>query len=321
MADARQRRTLTPEGAIFSAKALLETSAEALLPQTTYAPPVIEGLSALAKGFDVVLCDVWGVLHNGLEAYPEAAEALRRFRARGGTVILVSNAPRPHEAVEKSLAQLGVTREAFDDFVTSGDLTREVVASRPGVPLFHMGPERHFRLFEGLDAPRVAAKDAHYFLCTGPMPEDVRSADPFRELLSELASRGLEFVCANPDLVVERGDELLLCAGSLAALYERLGGKVLYAGKPHRPIYELALSKAERRRGRSIDPARVLAIGDAPRTDIAGARGIGARGLLVAKGIHARELMPQGVLLRSALERLLADAPGQPDAVIAELRW
>lgn len=184
-----------------------------------------------------------------------------------------------------------------------------------------MGPERHFRLFEGLDAPRVAAKDAQYFLCTGPMPEDVRSVEPFRELLGELSSRGLEFVCANPDLVVERGDELLLCAGSLAALYERLGGKVLYAGKPHRPIYELALSKAERRRGRSFDRARILAIGDAPRTDIAGARGIGARSLLVAKGIHARELMPQGVLLRSALERLLADAPGQPDAVIAELRW
>ena len=291
------------------------------MPQTSYAPPIIEGLSTLAREFDVILCDVWGVLHNGLEAYPQAAEALRRFRARGGTVILISNAPRPHQAVEKRLAQLGVTREAFDDFVTSGDLTREVVASRPGVPLFHMGPERDFRLFEALDAPRVSAKDAQYFLCTGPMPEDVRSAEPFRELLSGFASRGLEFVCANPDLVVERGDELLLCAGSLAALYERLGGKVLYAGKPHRPIYELALSKAGRRQGRSISPARVLAIGDAPRTDIAGARAIGARSLLVAKGIHARELMPQGVLLSVALERLLADAPGQPDAVIGELRW
>jgi HAD superfamily hydrolase (TIGR01459 family) len=291
------------------------------LPETISAPPIVDGLSTLAKDFDLILCDVWGVLHNGLEAYLEAAEALRRFRARGGTVILVSNAPRPHQAVEKRLAQLGVTREAFDDFVTSGDLTREVVASRPGVPLLHMGPARDFRLFEGLDAPRVAAKEAQYFLCTGPMPEDVRSVEPFRELLSELSSRGLEFVCANPDLVVERGDELLLCAGSLAALYERLGGRVLYAGKPHRPIYELALSKAERRRGRSIDRARVLAIGDAPRTDIAGARAIGARALLVAKGIHARELMPKGVLLRPALERLLADAPGQPDAVIAELRW
>ena len=291
------------------------------MPETSYAPPILDGLSALATEFDLILCDVWGVLHNGVEAYPQAAEALRRFRRRGGTVILISNAPRPHQAVEKRLAQLGVTREAYDDFVTSGDLTREVVASRPGIPLLHMGPERDFRLFEGLDAPRVAAKEAQYFLCTGPMPEDVRSAEPFRELLSELASRGLEFVCANPDLVVELGDELLICAGSLAALYERLGGKVLYAGKPHRPIYELALSKAERCRGRSVDRARVLAVGDAPRTDIAGARGIGARALLVAKGIHARELMPEGVLLRSALERLLADAPGQPDAVIAELRW
>ena len=291
------------------------------MPQTSYAPPVIEGLSTLASDFDVILCDVWGVLHNGVEAYPEAADALRRFRTRGGTVILISNAPRPHRAVERRLAQLGVAREAFDDLVTSGDLTREVVASRPGVPLFHMGPERDFHLFEALDAPRVAANEAQYFLCTGPMPEDVRSADPFRELLSGFASRGVEFVCANPDLVVERGDELVLCAGSLAALYESLGGKVLYAGKPHRPIYELAFAKAGKRRGRQVSPARVLAIGDAPRTDIAGAHAIGARSLLVGKGIHAKELMPKGVLLRAALERLLADAPGQPDAVIGELRW
>ena len=291
------------------------------MPEIIDAPPIIEGLSSLADQFEVLLCDVWGVLHNGLQAYPEAAEALRRFRSRGGTVILISNAPRPHEAVERRLTQLGVTREAYDDFVTSGDLTRQVVASRPGVPLHHMGPARDFRLFDGLDAPRVAPEEAQYFLCTGPMPEDVHSAEYFRGPLSGLARRGLEFVCANPDLVVEKGNELLLCAGSLAVLYENLGGKVLYAGKPHRPIYELALSHAKRRRGRTIDPARVLAIGDAPRTDIAGAHAIGARSLLVAKGIHARELMPQGTLLRPALARMLADAPGQPDAVIGELRW
>jgi HAD superfamily hydrolase (TIGR01459 family) len=291
------------------------------LPVTVSAPPIIAGLRALADEFDLVLCDVWGVLHNGVQAYPEASAALRHMRARGATVVLISNAPRPHVVVEKRLIQLGVARDAWDEFVTSGDLTREIVASRPGLPLFHMGPGRDFHLFEGLDAPRVSEKDAQYVLCTGPMPEDAQSADYFRRPLSEFASRGLEFVCANPDLVVERGDELLLCAGSLAMLYESLGGKVLYAGKPHRPIYDLALAKAERRRGRSVDAARVLAIGDAPRTDIAGAHTIGARALLVAKGIHAGELMPQGVIDRSALERLLAEAPGQPDAVIGELRW
>jgi HAD superfamily hydrolase (TIGR01459 family) len=292
------------------------------LPPTTYAaPPIITQLRAYSGEFDVVLCDVWGVLHNGVAAHAEATQALSRVRARGATVVLVSNAPRPHSVVEGQLARLGVDHNAYDEFVTSGDLTREVVASRPGVPLFHMGPARDFRLFDGLDAPRVGEADAQYILCTGPMPEDVRSAEHFRPALAAFASRGLEFVCANPDLVVERGDELLLCAGSLAALYEGLGGMVLYAGKPHRPIYDLALDKAARRRGGPIDVRRVLAIGDAPRTDIAGAKAIGAHALLVAKGIHAKELLPGGVIDEEALERFLAETASRPDAVIDQLRW
>ncbi|SDR55510.1 HAD-superfamily class IIA hydrolase, TIGR01459 [Rhizobiales bacterium GAS191] len=295
---------------------------EALLPVTSRTrPQIIASLRDLAGEFDVVLCDVWGVLHNGLQAYAEASDALRRVRARGGTVVLVSNAPRPHSVVEAHLKQLGVDREAWDEFVTSGDLTREVVASRPGIPLHHIGPSRDFRLFDGLDAPRVGEAEAQYLLCTGPMPEDVRSAEYFRDAFSAAVGRGLEFVCANPDLVVEKGEELLLCAGSLALLYESLGGQVLFAGKPHRPIYELALSKAARRRGGPVDARRVLAIGDAPRTDIAGAQAIGARSLLVAKGIHAKELMPQGVVDSSAVERMFAEAAARPDAVIDQLRW
>jgi len=284
-------------------------------------PAIIRELRGLAGEVDVVLCDVWGVLHNGVAAHAEACEALRRLRDGGATVVLVSNAPRPHAAVEGFLAKLGVDREAWDEFVTSGDLAREVVASRPGLPLFHLGPARDFRLFDGLDAPRVADKNAQYVLCTGPMPEDVRSAEYFRDAFVGWVSRGLEFVCANPDLVVEKGDELLLCAGALALLYEELGGKVFYAGKPHRPIYDLALAKAARRRGGPVAARRVLAIGDAPRTDIAGAKEIGARSLLVAKGIHARELLPDGRLDEEALRRFLADAPVGPDAVIEQLRW
>jgi HAD superfamily hydrolase (TIGR01459 family) len=292
------------------------------LSELSGAPPlIISQLRALAGDYEVVLCDVWGVLHNGLTAHGEASQALRRARSHGATVVLVSNAPRPHEVVETQLAKLGVEREAWDEFVTSGDLTRDVVASRPGLPLFHLGPARDFRLFDGLDAPRVGEREAQYILCTGPMPEDVRSAEYFRDTFAGLVGRGLEFVCANPDLVVERGDELLLCAGALAMLYESLGGKVFYAGKPHRPIYDLALTKAARRRGGPVSPRRVLAIGDAPRTDIAGAKAIGARTLMVAKGIHGRELLPQGELDPQALERLLGEADARPDAVIDQLRW
>jgi HAD superfamily hydrolase (TIGR01459 family) len=302
--------------------ALHAVSPEALLPVTSLTQPrIIASLRDLVGEFEVVLCDVWGVLHNGVQAYAEASDALRRVRARGGTVVLVSNAPRPHSAVEGFLKQLGVDREAWDEFVTSGDLTREVVASRPGIPLHHIGPARDFRLFDGLDAPRVGETEAQYILCTGPIPEDVRSAEYFRPSFTAAVARGLEFVCANPDLVVERGDELLICAGSLAVLYESLGGKVLFAGKPYRPIYDLALSKAERRRGRTVDMNQVLAIGDAPRTDIAGAHAIGVRSLLVAKGIHAQELMPRGVVDGVAVGRMFAAAAARPDAVIDQLRW
>jgi HAD superfamily hydrolase (TIGR01459 family) len=306
---------------IISPTLHVPSSENALPALATDTLAIIDGLRVLAGEFDVVLCDVWGVLHNGVSAYREASDALRRARSGGATVVLISNAPRPHTVVEKHLASLGVARDGWDELVTSGDLTREVVASRPGVPLYHMGPERDFRLFDGLDAPRVAANSAQYLLCSGPIPEDVPSAEPFRAMFSEFVGRGLEFVCANPDLVVEKGDRLLLCAGSLAALYESLGGSVLYAGKPHRPIYDMALSKTARRRGRAVDPARVLAIGDAPRTDIAGAQSIGARTLLVAKGIHANELMPLGVIDGGAVERMFAAASARPDAVIDRLRW
>jgi HAD superfamily hydrolase (TIGR01459 family) len=285
------------------------------------APPIVEGLRALAGEFDVVLCDVWGVIHNGVQAYEEAWGALRQARRHGATVILVSNAPRPHEVVEKQLAGFGVPRDAWDEFVTSGDLSRELVAARPGVPLLHIGPPRDFRLFDGLEAPRVAAAQAQYVLCTGPDSDELEGVEAYGEVFGGLVRRGVELICANPDLVVQRGDKLYLCAGSLGAYYERLGGEVVYAGKPHRPIYDLALAKAARLRGRKIEPRRALAIGDAPHTDIAGANAVGAKALLVAHGIHAAELLRDGAIHPPALERLLVEMRVRCDAVVDRLRW
>ena len=213
---------------------------------TTSLPPMIAGLSALAGRYDVLLCDVWGVIHDGAAAHPAACDALQRFRAGGGTVVLVSNAPRPGRAVAPQLAGYGVPDGAFDAIVASGDVSRAVLAARPGVRVFHIGPDRDLPLFEGLDARRVPLDEAELVLCTGPWNDEVETPEDYRALLQDVLARRLMMVCGNPDVVVERGGRLIYCAGAIADLYAAMDGEVLYAGKPHPPIYRQALAAAGR---------------------------------------------------------------------------
>jgi HAD superfamily hydrolase (TIGR01459 family) len=282
---------------------------------------LLDRFSTVAERYDVVLCDIWGVVHNGIAAYVRACEALMRYRAAGGTVILITNAPRPSPWVVHQLDRLGVPSDAYDDVMTSGDLTREVVAGRKGGAVFHIGPQRDISIFDGLDVRFAPVEAAEYVVCSGLFDETTETPDNYRDLMATMRSRDLFMLCANPDLVVERGNERVYCAGAIADLYRALGGDVLYAGKPHRPIYDAALAKAAAARGAVAAPGRTLAIGDSLRTDMRGARVLAIDGLFVSGGIHAAELGQSESPSRDALIAMFAAADVTPQAVTPRLVW
>jgi HAD superfamily hydrolase (TIGR01459 family) len=282
--------------------------------------------STLAPHYDTILSDVWGVIHNGVASFPQACEALTRFRRQGGSVVLISNAPRPGNQVIHLLDHLDIPRETYDGIMTSGDVTRAMVGKRPGESVFLIGPERDHTIFTGLDAPFSSAEDAKYVVCTGLFDDEIETPDDYRELLAQLRARNLFMVCANPDIVVERGDRLIYCAGALADAYAALGGEVYYAGKPHRPLYDLALDETARVRAAralaiEVPLARTLAIGDSVRTDLKGAHDLGVDCLFVTAGIHADELGHRDDPDRSALSAMFSAAGHAPKAVTRRLVW
>ncbi|GGC67317.1 TIGR01459 family HAD-type hydrolase [Chelatococcus reniformis] len=291
------------------------------VPSSARPVTLVHGLSQLAADRDVLICDIWGVIHNGIESFADSCAALARFRAGGGTVVLVSNAPRPFTSVLQQLEHLGVRRDSFDAIVTSGDITRGAIAARAGEPVFMIGPPRDRPIFDGLAARFVPVEEATYVVCTGLFDDETETAETYRPMLTGLAGRKVPFICANPDLVVERGDRLIPCAGALAALYATLGGETLYAGKPHAPIYETAVAMAVELRGKPIRPDRILAIGDSIHTDVAGSAAMGFDCLFVARGIHAHEVGVPGRLTLAAVTAWAARQPVAPAAVIPHLRW
>ncbi|MGV7217885.1 TIGR01459 family HAD-type hydrolase [Bradyrhizobium sp. UFLA05-112] len=278
----------------------------------------VESLRELVVGVDVVLSDIWGVVHNGLESFPEACEALHNFRQQGGTVVLITNAPRPADSVQRQLRKLGVADETYDAIVSSGDLTRLYVADHPGRKLFWLGPERDSSIHRGLDAVLAPLEDADYIVCTGLYDDETESAEDYRGMMLKARERKLVLVCANPDIVVERGDRLIYCAGAIAELYRELGGEVIFYGKPHRPIYERAMALAGERQGHQIDRKKVLAIGDSVRTDLTGAREFGIDCLFVTRGIHSEEFEGLDQLDPASVLELFGHPP---KALMRELKW
>lgn len=287
-----------------------------------HAPPMVSGLSVFAGEYDLVLCDVWGVIHNGVAAFPAACAALGRARAGGATVLLVSNAPRPNAFVQTMLDGFGVPRTTYDGIVTSGDVTRAVLAARPGVRMFHLGPPRDLGTFEALDLRLTGLAEAEVVVCTGLLDDDVETPEDYRGTLETMKARALPLICANPDLVVERGDKLIYCAGAIAEAYEKLGGEALWCGKPYRPIYDTALERAEALRGGPIDRTKVLGIGDALRTDIAGANDAGFDSLFISGGIHAEELKSiDGAVPDTESLADLFTGHAHPRGVMPRLAW
>jgi HAD superfamily hydrolase (TIGR01459 family) len=277
--------------------------------------------SGIAAYYDVLLCDVWGVVHNGVTATSAACDALARFRKQGGTVILITNAPRPGDFVQRFIDRLKVPRDSYDAIVSSGDVTRSLIKERPGKRVAHIGPERDLPMFDGLDAPVVPIERADYVVCSGLFDDTTEKPEDYKDRVAVMRAHRLEMICANPDIVVERGEQLVYCAGAIADLYAASGGEVIYAGKPYRPIYEEAMSAARKARGRVIDTGRVLAVGDSIRTDLKGAAGFGIDCLFVTAGIHAEEFGTRDNPDAAALAAIFADAKVCPKLVMRELAW
>jgi HAD superfamily hydrolase (TIGR01459 family) len=242
-------------------------------------------MQRLSEAYPVWFCDIWGVLHNGVRPFPVTVAALKRHRARGGKVILVTNSPRSRLGVERQLLEIGVDPESHDRIVTSGDVTQALMIAHGGGEVFHLGPARDHSIYAGTGVAQVPLEQAKAVLCTGLFDDLNDRLEDYEALLSGMKQRGLAMICANPDKIVKKGDRILYCAGKLAELYAARGGTVLMAGKPFSPIYDLAFAEAQRLAGRPVERAEVLAIGDGPDTDIRGAAGYGLDAVLVADGV------------------------------------
>lgn len=281
----------------------------------------MSSLSTIAGNYDAILSDVWGVVHNGVAAHPAAVDALCRFREAGGRVVLITNAPRPSPDIIDMLDDLAVRRDAYDAVVSSGDVTRAMLVPYRGQTLHYVGPaEENDGLFEGLDITLGAPEEARAVIVTD-LDNDDQTPDDYGDRITTWLARKLPMICANPDRVVEHGDQLIYCGGALADLYEARGGMIHMAGKPYRPIYDEALQAAEKVAGRSLDRGRILAIGDSVRTDAIGAANAGLDLLFVTGSIHAGELDAFGSPDPDAIRALVAPSGARLEAFMPRLAW
>ncbi len=284
------------------------------------APDILDGCGELLARYDLLVCDLWGVVHDGVNAHEAACDALLRFRRGGGTVVLLSNAPMPSHVTARFIERIGVPRDAYDRLVTSGDLTLAVLAEKGVRRVHHIGPDgRDDALFASIE--RVAFTEAEAIVCSGLEDDVNETAEHYRERLVPALARGMTLVCANPDLAVEVGGVAYPCAGAIAALYEAMGGRVVWCGKPHPPAYVAALAAGEAARGRPVDRTRVLGIGDALRTDVAGAGRAGIDALMIASGLHREEIWTDGVLDPVKARSVVAGSGLPCRAVSAWLSW
>ena len=275
----------------------------------------------IAAGYDILLCDIWGVVHNGREAFADACAVLAQWRDSRGPVVLISNSPRPAPGVVEQMDELGVPCEAWSRVVTSGDVTRVLLGERRPGPFYILGPKRDDPLYDGLNLSYSSLEDAAFISCTGLFDDETETPDDYRAMLAPAAARGLEMICANPDIVVQRGDRLIYCGGALAKLYVKLGGRAVMAGKPHAPIYDRCLDAAAELMGSPIERSRVLAIGDGVATDVAGSNAQGLDVLFIGGGIHGSAAVTHdGRLDEAATLNTLAEAGVTARYAMAALR-
>ncbi|MCB1499617.1 MAG: TIGR01459 family HAD-type hydrolase [Bauldia sp.] len=284
-------------------------------------PPRIRGLSEIAGNYRYLLCDAWGVLHNGVTAYAEAVDALIHARAAGLRVLVLTNAPRPKAEVVKQFDRFGVDHRGYNDIVTSGDATREYLATRPEKKALFVGADRDRGVLDGIGIDLVGQDEAELIACIGLYDDTTETPDDYTGRMRDWLARGLPLICANPDKVVERGHVIVWCAGALAAKYAGMGGRTVVLGKPHAPIYESALRRFGEIAGTPVDPAEVLAIGDAAETDLRGANDAGLDVLFVTAGIHAERLGERHEPDGPEVSALLSEHGLGARAYIPHLAW
>lgn len=251
---------------------------------------IITAFSEISQNYDVVFCDVWGVIHNGKEQFPDATKALKEYRENGGKVILISNSPRPCDLIPPQLASMNIGNDIYDAIVTSGDATI-MEARKHGTKALRLGPPKDDEFFRRIGVEYVEIQNAQFIVCTGPRDDLNESAESYRNELREMVSHNLPFICANPDKMVQHGEKIIPCGGALADIYEELGGKVIMAGKPFAPIYAMTRAKAYEVLEHVIEDDRILCIGDGLKTDVLGANNQRLDCLFIADGIHASELL------------------------------
>jgi HAD superfamily hydrolase (TIGR01459 family) len=285
----------------------------------------LSGFAPLAERYDGFVLDLWGVIHDGINAFPHAVETLRRLRAANKRTLLLSNVPRPNAAVQTMMQRMGIEDALYTDILTSGEAVRRALQSPPelwwaelGRRVFHLGPARDLPVLDDLPLERVPEPaNADFVLNTGPddhrNPSDMNEFEP---VLRDCAKHGLPMICANPDLEVIRGGVRVLCAGSLALRYQELGGDVRSLGKPDPAIYQPVLQQL------GLPAERVLAVGDSLRTDIAGAAGVDIDACWVLDGVHGAALRDaSGGFDTAQADAMARDADVRPVASIPRFRW
>ncbi len=277
--------------------------------------PILSAITDVEGSYKAWLVDVWGVMHNGVEAFRDAVNACARFRASGGFVVLLTNAPRPAPSVVTQLTKLGVMPAAYDAVLTSGDVTRGLISAWKHLKLFHIGPERDLPLFADLVETFASEDEAEVIVCTGLFDDERETPDDYAERFRAFKARNAAMLCANPDLKVERGSRIIPCAGAMAAAYESIGGDVVYAGKPHGPIYELARDVVARGIGSPVDDGNILCIGDGVLTDIKGASDAGLSSVYIASAIH----LAPGALTNAAVAETFSEFSKPPIAALRAL--
>lgn len=287
---------------------------------------IIRSLAEVSQRYDALFVDLWGCLHNGLEPFEDAVEAMRAFKAQGGVVLLLTNSPRPKASVIEQLDTIGIPREIYDEIASSGDAAQAAMAAGVvGHKVYHLGPERDLSFFTDengpIDVERVPLAEAEGIVCTGLLDDQTETPDDYRLTILDGKNRGLKMLCANPDILVDLGHKRIYCAGAIAQAYADAGGESLYFGKPHAPVYQLAYNRLEVMTGRVFDEDRILCIGDGINTDIRGGIAEGLDTLFITGGLAATEVSDQnGVPDASELDAFLSGHQLSPTFTITSLR-